>query len=286
MADDETKTPRALSELPADELLRYARELGLNLADGTPPGELLRSIRQRQELLLELDRQALLDICVWAREPVRQSASKEQLAKVISGITCMRFEGLSHAGLVALARLRGLPAGSDEPDEVIIQRLRSAEPLWQKLRRKRRAWIGSLISKVVAGEPPRPVGEYKFLPEEDGAAQLRRQIEEAGVVGGIARRIKGVADDYVRQKLDEIEARIDRKLDEIDRRLSEWRDREIANRLRIIKITLVASIIVAALSLGYSILRSKLTESRQAPALPAPAKAVPDPAAADPRDGE
>jgi hypothetical protein len=64
-----------------------------------------------------------------------------------------------------------------------------------------------------------------------------------------------VADDYVRQKLDEIEARIDKKLDEIDHRLGEWRDKEIANRLRIIKITLVASVVVAVLSLGYNYVR-------------------------------
>ena len=49
-----------------------------------------------------------------------------------------------------------------------------------------------------------------------------------------------------------MEARIDRKLDEIDRRLAEWRDKEIANRIRILKITLWASVIVAIVSLLYS----------------------------------
>ena len=70
--------------------------------------------------------------------------------------------------------------------------------------------------------------------------------------GGIAGRIKKSADSYVNQKLDEIESRIDRKLDEIDRRLAEWRDKEIANRIRILKITLWASVIVGVLSLIYS----------------------------------
>ena len=55
--------------------------------------------------------------------------------------------------------------------------------------------------------------------------------------------------------MDEIEARIDRKLDEIDRRLSEWRDKEIANRIRILKVTLWASVIVAVCSLIYSYLK-------------------------------
>jgi len=41
-------------------------------------------------------------------------------------------------------------------------------------------------------------------------------------------------------------------LDEINRRLAEWRDKEIANRIRILKITLCASVIVAVVSLIYS----------------------------------
>ena len=41
-------------------------------------------------------------------------------------------------------------------------------------------------------------------------------------------------------------------MDEINRRLAEWRDKEIANRIRILKITLWASVIVAVVSLIYS----------------------------------
>src|SRR6185436_11147914 len=85
--------------------------------------------------------------------------------------------------------------------------------------------------------PPRP-------------ATIKEEIEESGLFGGIAGRIKKSADSYVNQKLDEIEARIDRKLDEIDRRLGEWRDKEIANRIRMI--TLWASVIVGAFSLIYT----------------------------------
>ena len=81
---------------------------------------------------------------------------------------------------------------------------------------------------------------------------IKEDIEEAGLVGGITNRIKKTADAYLNQKLDEIEGRIDRKLDEIDRRLAEWRDKEIANRIRILKITLWASVIVAIVSLIYS----------------------------------
>lgn len=265
MSEMPQNKPQALSDLPRDELVEYGRGLGLELPDDAKPGEALRLIRERQELLVALDRQALLDVCVWARRPVRQSASKEELAREIVRISQMRFDGLGHEGLVALARLRGLPAEPEESDAVIIGRLRAAEPLVDKIRRKRRAIVGSLLSKLVDRQESATGGEYQFLPEDCRPAQLRQQIEERGVMGGIASRIRGVADDYVREKLDEIETRIDRKLDEIDRRLSEWRDREIANRLRIIKITLVASILVAALSLGYSALRKTIGGSEHRP---------------------
>ena len=91
-----------------------------------------------------------------------------------------------------------------------------------------------------------------MTPPPPSAGTIKDEIEESGLFGGIAGRIKKSADAYVNQKLDEIESRIDRKLDEIDRRLAEWRDKEIANRLRILKITLWASVIVGALSLIYS----------------------------------
>lgn len=255
VTSNEAKKTVAISELPADELVQYGRQLGLELDAKTPQGELLRLIRERQELLVELDKDSMLDIVVWARRPVRQSASKEQLAKEIASIKRMDFAGLTDRGVYALARLRGANFLPGARREEIEKAMRASERLWDLVKRKRRAMIGSLISKMLDSEDEEENGEYKFLPEDKTGPTLRDQIAEEGVVGGIARRIRGAADDYVREKLDEIEARIDRKLDEIDRRLAEWRDREIANRLRIIKITLVASVIVALLSLGYDLIR-------------------------------
>jgi len=245
-----------ISELPVDELILYGRELGLGLHAKMGRGEMLRLVRERQELLVELDRETLLEIVVWARRPVRQSASKEELAKEIASVRKMELEGLSHRALVALARLRGIPAGQEEPRELIETRILANEPLRDRLARRRRQLIGSLISRMVNGAGDDESQEYRFLPEEKRPLSLKEQIAEEGVVGGIARKIRGVADTYVHEKLDEIETRIDRKLDEIDRRLAEWRDREIANRLKIIKITLVASILVALVSLGYSYVKS------------------------------
>jgi hypothetical protein len=131
--------------------------------------------------------------------------------------------------------------------------------LFSRLNRKRRSMLGSIVSNMIGDSP----SAYQFLPPaNDGPggapsstarpATIKEEIEESGLIGGIAGRIKKSADGYVNQKLDEIEARIDRKLDEIDRRLADWRDKEIANRIRILKITLWASVIVGAFSLIYS----------------------------------
>ncbi len=244
----------AVSELPDDELVSYGRELGLSLDLKVGRGELLRHVRERQELLLELDREAMLDVAVWARVPVRKSANKEELARRIAGVRKMDFRGLSDRGLYVLARLRGVPARSTDSRPLIEARLRDAEPAWDRLRRARRKVVGQVLGMVVGDTGDADEGSYRFLPESSAAGTLRDHITEQGVVGGIAHRLRSVADDYVREKLDEIETRIDRKLDEIDARLAEWRDKEIANRLRILKITLVVSVLVALLSLGYNVM--------------------------------
>ena len=120
--------------------------------------------------------------------------------------------------------------------------------------------LGGFVASIV-GES-QSAEDYKYLPPEGEKGQaapasgksatIKEEIEESGLFGGISNRVKKIADQYLNQKLDEIEARIDRKLDDIDRRLAEWRDREIANRIRILKITLWASVIVALVSLIYS----------------------------------
>jgi hypothetical protein len=193
----------------------------------------------------------------WGRRPVTQSASKEQIAQEIARIRLMRFAGLSRRGLVVLARLRGVDATDEDPVPSVIRRLRKQEGFFSRINRKRRAVIGGFVASIVGENVAK---EYKYLPEpgDDGRrrpASIKEEIEESGLFGGISNRIKKSADVYLNQKLDEIEARIDRKLDEIDRRLGEWRDKEIANRIRILKITLWASVIVGIISLIYAYAR-------------------------------
>jgi hypothetical protein len=268
--------PRQLADLPRDELQTLAEEFGLEARRFKTPQELVSAIHVRRQLIASLDRDALLDIVRWGRRPVPINATNEQLAHEVLRIKSMRFDGLSERGLIALSRLRGVEIGEGEPVPAVIKKLKKKEGVFAKLNRKRRAMLGSLVSNMI-GEDDK-TAEYQFLPPSDGAqttatavgpapaAQsgtippprertIKEEIEESGLFGGIASRVKKTADQYINQKLDEIESRIDRKLDEIDRRLAEWRDKEIANRIRILKITLWASVIVAALSLVYSYLK-------------------------------
>ena len=95
--------------------------------------------------------------------------------------------------------------------------------------------LGSIVSNMIGDTSA--AGDYQYLPPQQGAAPSSTTTAPPPPAGTIK---------------DEIESRIDRKLDEIDRRLAEWRDKEIANRIRILKITLWASVVVGIVSLIYS----------------------------------
>ena len=269
-----TLPPRQMSEMPRQELDHLADEFGIDPTRYELRQALVAAIHDRRQMIAALDREAMLEVVRWGRRPVTVNATKEQIAQEIVRIPSMRFAGLSQRGLVVLARMRGIDARDDDPVPVLVKRLKKKEGLFSKINRKRRAVLGSLVAKIVGEEegptdyqflpPPgsgTPVGNvgtvaYEAPPPAAGGparpSSIKRDIEEAGLLGGITSRLKKSADSYVNQKLDEIEARIDRKLDEIDRRLAEWRDKEIANRIRILKITLWASVIVAACSLIYT----------------------------------
>jgi hypothetical protein len=249
--------------LPRDELNTLAEDYGLDSTRFDTRAEVVQALAERKSLIDTLDRAAMLEVVRWGRRPVAQNATKEQLALEIARVRRMKFDGLSREGLVVLARLRDIQCAADEPAETLIRRLRRKEGLLSKLNRRRRSFIGTLAAKIVgeeeADEP------YRYLTPADDpnakttsakplahAPRLREQIEERGLFGGLADRVRRSADSYVNTKLDEIELRIDRKLDEIDKRLAEWRDKEIANRVRILKITLWASVIVSIISLVYA----------------------------------
>ena len=189
---------------------------------------------------------------------------RNSFAQEIVRIRTMRFDGLSQRGLAVLAKLRNVEIKGDESEATLVHKLKRQEGFFARLNRKRRAMLGSIVSNMI-GEAGSAEEAYQFVPPSGEGSpapketpptvvspSIKEEIEEAGLLGGIAGRIKKSADTYLNQKLDEIETRIDRKLDEIDRRLGEWRDKEISNRLKILKITLWASVIVGAFSLIYS----------------------------------
>ena len=247
---------RQLSELPKDELEHLAEEFGLDATRYQDRQDLVAAIHGRRQLIASFDRDAMLDVVRWGRRPVMMNASNEQLSLEIARIRSMKFSGLSSRGLVVLGRLRGIEAREDEPVPDLIRKLRKQEGFFARMNRKRRSILASFVANIVGGKESSSAP--RFLPPGNSnvhaAAQatMKEEIEEAGLFGGISNRLKKTADSYINQKLDEIEARIDRKLDEIDRRLAEWRDKEVANRLKILKITLWASVIVGVVSLIYS----------------------------------
>lgn len=254
---------RQLGDLPLDELRAIAEELGVDADRYALQQDLVAAIHARRQMIASFDREAMLDVIRWGRRPLPINATKDHIAVEILRIKSMRFNGLSDRGLRVLAMLRGCEVLPDDDVPKLVRKLKRLEGFFAKLGRKRRALMGSLVGKILGDS--RPTEDYQFLPPTDAqsaghadsprAGSIKEEIEEAGLIGGITSRIKRSADSYLNQKLDEIEARIDRKLDEIDRRLAEWRDKEVANRIRILKITLWVSVIVALVSLLYMYLR-------------------------------
>jgi hypothetical protein len=242
-----------LDQLSPTALAAYGERLGLKLDPSAPTESLLSAVRGRQRMLLAMNRDAMIEVVVWGNRPVHASASKEELAAEIARIVKMDFKGLSEGGIDILAGLRGIDlSGAMSLDEKLYE-LSAAEGFWRKLRRRRRSIAASVLGNLVdSDEPGRD--SYRFLPEEPNAQvnpSLKQRIQDEGIVGGITGSIRGAADNYIADKLNEIDHRIDYKLDQIDHRLSEWRDREISNRLRIVKITLAATLAAALLSLSY-----------------------------------
>lgn len=260
------------ARLPLDELASLASDFGIDPTRHRTREGLLYALADRRQLIEELDRVAMLEVVRWGRRPVPADADKERLAQEIARVQRWKYAELSRDGLYVLARLRGVRCGKDLTPRQLIRKIKGREGIVANLNRKRRAWVAATAAKFIGDETPSSddnTDAYAFLPSESDkkadastspmspikqAETLRERIEARGLFGGLADRVRSSADTYVNQKLDEIEARIDRKLEEIDNRLGEWRDKELANRLRILKITLWASVIVSIVSLAYAYL--------------------------------
>jgi len=242
-----------------DDLVHLAEDLGLRPDDNASSDALRALIAARIEILRETPIEVLRELVVWGNRPAPTEATRMSLAREIRALRRFDYDTLSHDALVALARLRGVEVDPKDHAEKIINRLNEAGGFWGKVDRQRRKVIGRFLEKIIDGVDDDDAQVARAQAESAAAREkrLRREIESHGVVGGIANRLRGAADSYIETKLDEIELRIDAKLAEIDRRLAEWRDREIANRLKILRLTLAFTLVVALLSLGYNYLKSE-----------------------------
>ena len=266
-----TGTPAAatqLKDLPLAELQVIARDYGLDPGVfDTKPG-LVAAILDRRTMIASLDRDALTDVMHWAGKQVNATMTRERMALDIAKVKSMKFGGLSQRGLVVLGKLRGADVRDGDDTPTVIGKLKHLEGFFAKIGRKRRHMVGKWVSRMIgdsdeeavaAGQLPPPANReeaaHAHTARPDPRRKLQDEIEDVGIIAGLTSRMRRSADQYLNQKLDEIEARIDRKLDEIDRRLAEWRDKEVANRVRILKISLWATVVVGAATLVISYVR-------------------------------
>jgi hypothetical protein len=279
VADDHRRTDfDALAEWSTEDLHAELLALGLRLPNSANRAELIDQLMSRREWIERIDRTLLSELSVWSNLKLSSEASNEAIVRQLLARSGGELKELSDGALALLARLRGIVLRPQMDREEIERRLDPWQGIRQAWRRRRRRFIGSLVSRAfgdsAAKERSVPVDASEASVDASVESSIRRQIEERGVVGGIANKLRGAADDYIAAKLDEIELRIDLKLDEVDRRLAEWRDQEISNRLRILKLTLIFAIVVASISLGYDYLRTRVSwvgqpaAAQQAPPTP------------------
>src|SRR5579864_2615893 len=145
---------RQLSELPRDELNHLAEEFGLDATRFKSRQALVVAIHDRRQMIAALDRNAMLDVVRWGRRPVTANATNEQIAQEIARIHSMRFAGLSQPGLVVLARMRGIEARSGDPVPLLVRKLKKQEGMFARLSRRRRAWLGGIVARMLGEEGP------------------------------------------------------------------------------------------------------------------------------------
>src|SRR5436309_7777778 len=187
-----TQPSKQLADLPKDELEHLAEDFGVDATRFKTRPLLVAAIHERRQAIAAMDREAMLDVVRWGRRPVSVNASKEQIAMEIVRIRSMRFAGLSHRGLVVLAIMRNARVAGDEPVPVLIRRLKKQEGFFARLNRKRRTMLGAMIARMIGEEQQQ--SDYQFLPPAQagspGTASVKHDIEEAGLIGGIASRVK------------------------------------------------------------------------------------------------
>ena len=155
---------------------------------------------------------------------------------------------------------------TDEPDGASEQPSGQNRPrrggvfgLFQQIRD-----AGREVLAVARGQPLDPPPTLEPTLDDPTATEPAEDKRDWKVkmLHAATEKLRGAADSYIAAKLDEIEVRVDAKLDHVEKRIDAkivelhrqlriMRDRELRHRLRILKITLIFTVLVACLSLLY-----------------------------------
>ena len=142
------------------------------------------------------------------------------------------------------------------PDDAVEEKPRGVRGFIAHLRD-----LGREALSITRGEPD-PNADSDATSESVGLPPATKSDWRVNMLHSATERLRGAADNYIAAKLDEIEARVDAKLDHLEVRideklrevhdqLRELRDHELRHRLRLLKLTLVFTVLVAILSLVY-----------------------------------
>jgi hypothetical protein len=235
-----------LEELSDVELRGLAEDLGLDPAAKETRSGLVARIRARQQSASGVSREELARILRWAGEEVTDFDAKDPLVRRFYRLNFRRTAGLSPEDLRIVARMHGMNFDEGTSPEALVRMIETSARGWTDvLKRAGGRVVGLITKKAAANSSPDEAAPPSEEQEGVVSSSLKKGFKAALHFG---------MDDYVKEKLDEIEARIDRKLDELDRKMDEWRVREVRHRLRIITYTVIATVIVAVISIIYKYL--------------------------------
>lgn len=249
----EDRIAAELGELDIEQLQQLCRLLNVRVDNHATLVHMRRELLRRMTMVSSIDDAPMQDLLQWAGSMAGAKPTPVRVIAHIAACTRTDYFRLPEPALRRLAAIRGVKVSEQMDAGQIVDALKRSEGLMGILRRKKRELIGSLLGGLF--EQAAGVPDSDTQTSTNGNDQLKKKIVDEGFTRGLSSQLRGMADSYVSTKLDEIEQRIDRKLDQIDKRLSEWRDAEVRNRLRMLKITLVFSVVIAVVSLGYSVVR-------------------------------
>ncbi|HUW55106.1 MAG TPA: hypothetical protein VMZ92_00575 [Planctomycetota bacterium] len=235
---------RTLEELSDVELRGVAEDIGFEVGRKESRTDVIARIRERRRVINEVSREEFARILRWAGEEVKDFHAKDLLVRRFYRVNFRRTEGLSEDDLRIVARLHGLEFTDDTPPEEIAQKVEATAKRWTNVLKRASGRVVGYIAKKVAG-----ADDDEMTPPEEEEKAVSASLRK-----GFKAALRFSMDDYIKEKLDEIEARIDRKLDELDRKMDDWRTREVRHRLRIIKYTIIATVVVAVISILYKLL--------------------------------